>query len=598
MTIRPRLRNAAPFLSEWGLLLFLVLMALFRAVLLDDRLRPLAACKGCMALLTVQHDAAVLGVVLGAFVLAHLTKRHVLRRALRISICLVVLIYGLDLLVIGLYNMRLVGEDFFKYGREVGGVITIARRVIETWQGVAMALVLIALGGLMVGFVRSSGRPGRKAVGAVLASGMVLFAVGMIPSRRVFAHDWAYRNVFAINLDRAILASYTDEFGSALLESQEDLRRGDVCTSRPPARPNVVMVVLESFSMYQSRFFSGLRDFTPNLDRIAASHTAFTRFWANGFTTENGLIALLAGQVPTPGPDQIVFGGGFAFDGFSDLPHSLPRVFGSHRYHTAFLTAGDLAFSGKGAWLDALGFDELIGHDDPFFDGWPRLHFHAAPDSALYLRALDWVDARQPDQPFFLVIETVSSHHPFIEPGTRKKSEEAVFRYADRQLGLFYDALVARGVLDSVLLVVASDHRAMTPVSAEEFDRFGDEARALVPFVIADPVHPGARRVEDRYQQVDLASSIEGRLTGRSCPTMVRGDLLGDETTPPQCVMHTRGEDRGRVDIVCGDAQAAIRLRGDRTAVESGSLPDPKLLVDQLNLERLERRAVRGRRGG
>ncbi len=161
----------------------------------------------------------------------------------------------------------------------------------------------------------------------------------------------------------------------------------------------MVMVVLEGFSMYHSRFFSGLADFTPNLDRIAANHTAFTRFWANGFTTENGLIALLGGQVPTPGPDQIVFGGGFAFDGFSDLPHSLPRQFGSHGYQSAFLTAGDLSFSGKGAWLDELGFDELIGHDDPFFDGWPRLHFNAAPDSALYLRALHWLDEQPRTSP-------------------------------------------------------------------------------------------------------------------------------------------------------------------------------------------------------
>ncbi len=83
--------------------------------------------------------------------------------------------------------------------------------------------------------------------------------------------------------------------------------------------------------------------------------------------------------------------------------------------------------------------------------------------------------------------------------------------------------------------------------------------------MIADPARPGPRLVEDRYQQVDLATSIEAMLTGRSCPTMVRGDLLSDPPTPPQCVLHTRGEDRGRVDVVCGDDQAAIRLRGDRT---------------------------------
>ncbi|MFH1763437.1 MAG: sulfatase-like hydrolase/transferase, partial [Gemmatimonadota bacterium] len=231
---------------------------------------------------------------------------------------------------------------------------------------------------------------------------------------------------------------------------------------------------------------------------------------------------------------------------------------------------------------------------DPFYDGWPRLHFSAAPDSALYLRALRWLDEQPSDQPFFLVIETVSSHHPFIEPGTRGKSEEAVFRYADRQLGHFYDALVADGILDSVLFVVASDHRTMMSVQPGEMERFGEETRALVPFVIADPTRPGPRLVEDRFQQVDLAPSIEAMLTGRSCPTAVRGDLLSDPPTPPRCVLYTRGDDRGRVEVACGNDHAAIRLRGDRTRVESGSVPDQNLLVDQINFERLERRAVRG----
>lgn len=592
-TLLGAIRRSLPLLSGEALLLLLSILVVFRAALLDYRMRPLAACGGCTALLTVQHDAGVLGALLLFFALAQRPRPAPLRVGLRLFICAVVILYGLDVLVVFLYNMRLVVDDFFKYGREVGGILTIARQMIETPAGIGTLVVILMLAGLMSVFVRASAGLGRRATVAVATAGLILLGIGLLPTRRFFPHAWAYRNVFGVNLERGILSSYSEAFADTLRAGHRDLRVGEACSVRPPARPNVILVVVEGVSMYHSRFFSGLGDATPNLDRIAARHRAFTRFWANGFTTENGLISLLGGEVPTPGPEQIEFGGGFAFDGFFDLPRSLPRLFDAHGYRTAFLTTGDLSFSGKGAWLTALGFHEVRGHEDPFYDGWPRLHFRAAPDSALYLRALHWLDEQPADRPYFLVVETVSSHHPFIEPESHAKSEQAVFRYADRQLGRFYDALGTRGMPDSVLLVVTSDHRTMTPVRPEELERFGEEARALVPLVIADPAHPGARRVESRFQQVDLATTFAAMLTGSSCPTTVRGDLLSNPPTPPRCVLHTRADDRGRVDVVCGEERAAIRLQGDRTKIESGHLTDPRSLVDQVNYERLERGAVR-----
>jgi phosphoglycerol transferase MdoB-like AlkP superfamily enzyme len=419
----------------------------------------------------------------------------------------------------------------------------------------------------------------------------VLFIVGLLPSPRAVGQTWAYLNLFEVNLDRGAALPYSDAVAAALGASHEDLRTGGICTALPARRPDVLMVVVEGLSTYQSRFFSGLSDVTPNLDRIARRHTAFTRFHANGYTTEGGLIALLGGEVPLPSTGPVFFGGGFVYDGFFDLPRSLPRLFGEQGYRTAFLTTGDLAFGGKGAWLDSLGFDEVDGHDDPFYDGWPRMHFHAAPDSALYLRALRWLDERPGATPFFLVVETVSSHHPFIEPSTHRKSEPAAFAYADRQLGHFYDALDRRGRLDSLVLVVVSDHRTMTPLRPEEMDRFGEEAHALVPLVIADPARPGPRQVEARFQQVDLATSFNAMLTGRSCTTAVRGDLLADPPAPPRCTLHARADDRGKVDIACGDDRATVRLHGDDTRLESGSVPDAQSLVGQIDLERIERRS-------
>jgi hypothetical protein len=47
--------------------------------------------------------------------------------------------------------------------------------------------------------------------------------------------------------------------------------------------------------------------------------------------------------------------------------------------------------------------------------------------------------------------------------------------------------------------------------------------------------------------------------------------------------------------VVCGADRAAVRLGGDATRIESGAVPDAQGLLDQISLERLERRAARKR---
>lgn len=104
MNLRRRLQEASPLVSGGGILLILLLMAVFRALLLDSRMRPLAACRGCMALLTLQHDAAVSGVLLLVFGLTQFVRSKALRKGLLGVICLAIVLYGLGLLVVFMYN--------------------------------------------------------------------------------------------------------------------------------------------------------------------------------------------------------------------------------------------------------------------------------------------------------------------------------------------------------------------------------------------------------------------------------------------------------------------------------------------------------------
>jgi lipoteichoic acid synthase len=177
-----------------------------------------------------------------------------------------------------------------------------------------------------------------------------------------------------------------------------------------------LIVLLESFSSGHTTMYGGQGSKYPELERISHDGLRFTRFLANGFTTEHGLTAILGGRLPVfpAGVRRASLTGNTAFAGHYGLDASLPACAGSLGYHTEFLTSGDLSFTNKGNWLRSIGFARVEGHDAPHYHGLPRRRmFNAVSDSALYARALDRLEElRERGQPLLLVLEGVESHGP------------------------------------------------------------------------------------------------------------------------------------------------------------------------------------------
>ncbi|NJA06062.1 LTA synthase family protein [Methylococcaceae bacterium WWC4] len=399
-----------------------------------------------------------------------------------------------------------------------------------------------------------------------------------------YAHAWIYKNVIDYNLTILSEASpYSPAFRHAL-RYRETLS----CQTAAPAAPNVIVLMVESLSAYQSRFFSGIEDWTPNLDAIAAEQRAYTQFYANGFITEDGEIALLTGILPLYPPSSYSDDGGTSFHSFYDLPEALPRVLKPLGYRSEFLTTADLEFGNTGDWARRAGFDGVEGHDHPEYDRWERFHFQAAPDEALYRRLMDRVAMQR--GPYLLFAKTVSSHHPYINPETKEKSESAAIRYTDQQLGRFYRQLRASGFFDNGVLVIVGDHHSMTPLKKAEGERFGPfKASARVPLVLAGRgIPPG---VEARpFQQIDVYHSLRGLIEGRQCHGDWIGDLLAG--APPRFILHRRGDNRDMVSLFSEDADYLIKLDGDATRLAGKAPADPNLArewLDKVNAARIAR---------
>jgi phosphoglycerol transferase MdoB-like AlkP superfamily enzyme len=334
---------------------------------------------------------------------------------------------------------------------------------------------------------------------------------------------------------------------------------------------DVILVIVESLSSYQSDFFSGLRSYTPHLDAIARAHTAYTNFHANSFCSNAGRRALIGGSLAlplsNPMPDE-----------------TLIQVFKKNQFRTAVFYAAMPTVDGFGPWMDEVGPDDFSSSEDPFYNGDPRSGFNSISDARIYANVLDYLKRSNKSQPRFITVVTASSHQPFHNPVTRKQGIKAAFEYADKELGNFYEQLRAAHFFEHGTLIITSDHHTMTPVSDEERKRFGAAASSMIPLVIVDSEEPKPQIVSGLFQQADLLTTLDYYVSPSYSKSPWRGNLLTGETA--RSVFHCHGDQVDEVDVFCGEKHTLIRLNGDQSRIVEGDISNSQALR-RIHFERI-----------
>ena len=293
------------------------------------------------------------------------------------------------------------------------------------------------------------------------------------------------------------------------------------CHHSDEQSPNIMILMIESFSQQQSKFFSGIHDWTPNIDKIAQNNLAFTNFYANGTETEKAQISMLTGRIPVKASSTFFH----PFDGLFNVQDSLPKILKKHGYYTQYLTTADLNFSKTGEWVASLGFDYFEDSTNSFYDKYDKFSFKAAPDKALFSRVLDRIDSHK-GKPLFTYIKTVSTHRPFTHPETKLESEEGVFRYSDREIGIFFDQLKKRNFFEDSILIIVGDHHKMEPPTQEEIKHFGPiRSQSKVPLIVVSK-STKPQIISEQFQQTDIYNSFKNLVSDQSCTSKWLGDIF------------------------------------------------------------------------
>lgn len=408
---------------------------------------------------------------------------------------------------------------------------------------------------------------------------MFTFSVGFLYEPNTSVRSVFFRNYVDVNFNSTYSKAYTDQFVSTFTYSPES--NCSQIESRPP--DSIYIFLVESWSNYHSELFGNQNNWTPYLDYLAKNNISLKNFYANGFTTEAGLYSLLTGRLP------ILYGQIMKLDGAIGLmnfpkTNTLPYEMAKLGYHPYFITSGDLNFLDKGKWLKKIGFSSIIGAAD-YSDSSQRYLFNSVSDGELFDRVEHVIQSDS--RPKFIVIENVSTHAPFYSPGINGEpiqSEKKAFLYTDKLLS----DLISNVKTENSLIIVMSDHRAMTTITELEKEVSGGMSVSRVPAFIM--WNQKKWQLDKKIQQTDLMNSIVGLIQGRQCAGDVKGALFPiEQAISPKCIFHARGDSRELITVKCEEnlQEFNIVLDGDKTHAQMETT-ESKLAVDIVNYTRIQ----------
>jgi len=308
-----------------------------------------------------------------------------------------------------------------------------------------------------------------------------------------------------LNSVRTLLQQENDEW----LEPESTLVR---LTHQPEAdfgfKPNVVIVLMESFSGRNTSALGAPHILTPYFDRLSERGFLFTNFYANGTRSNYGLPAVLCSFPSLPGRSIMKrYNADHPFISLSEILHN-------RGYYNTFAYGGDLQFDNMEGFFTARKYDRFYGEDDfgseRVFARW------GIPDHVVYEMLTHSIDSFP--RPFQLTILTLSNHEPFDLPDSSVQqyfddSDSArVFNatlYADHALGKFMEQMQANPVFDSTIFVFTADHakwgRPRFMVDPKNFH---------IPLLIYSPPLLGTegRRIDKVGSQTDILPTLMGIL--------------------------------------------------------------------------------------
>ena len=340
---------------------------------------------------------------------------------------------------------------------------------------------------------------------------------------KVYFSDSAFLNHSAVNPMFSFIESMRrqENFGEqyrymqsetadSLFSRMTDTRSDSTKIMLNTHRPDIYIIIMESFSMKLWE-----TDAVPHLQAIANDGLMFTRFYANSFRTDRGLVAILSGFPAQPTMSLMKYPKKTAH-----LP-SIARHLREAGYATKYYYGGDADFTNMRSYLVSQGIGDIVS--DMSFPVKDRMSKWGVPDDKLFERLKADLQAARAGAPMLRIIQTSSSHAPFDVPYSRLADERLnAFAFTDECIGDFITSLKASPQWKNSLVILLPDHQGCWPVGISNEDL----GHYHIPMIWTGGALAKGGKVDTIGSQQDLAATLLGQLNISHDDMLFSKDML------------------------------------------------------------------------
>ena len=267
--------------------------------------------------------------------------------------------------------------------------------------------------------------------------------------------------------------------------------------------PDILIVIMESFASDIMPSMGSYKDVAVCLDSIAQQSILFTRFYANSFRTDRGMVSILSGYPAQPTTSIMRYP-----RKTSQLPSIARNLAKYKNYKTTYYYGGDADFCNMRSYLVSQGYQHIIS--DANFPIEDKLSKWGVPDHILAAKMMEDIKAQQNEKrPMLRILQTSSSHEPFEVPYHRLKDKRLnAFAYTDSVTGAIVREYRKLPRWKNTLIVFVPDHVGGYKENLNDHDR----SRYQIPLILAGGAISHPMKVGIIGSQHDIAATLLGQL--------------------------------------------------------------------------------------
>ncbi len=304
-------------------------------------------------------------------------------------------------------------------------------------------------------------------------------------------------------------------------------------------RPNVIMVLLESFASYKSGLGGNPLNPTPYIDAIANDGIYFNNFFTPHTGTARSVFAAMTGL-----PDiEIV-----KTSTRNPLAVKQNIIINAFKGYEKYYFLGGSASWGNIRGLLQGNIPGLHVYEEGSYAS-PRIDVWGISDLDLFKEANTILKA-QTDKPFFAVIQTSGNHRPYTIPddnhefkrsardeeevkqyGFHSMAEFNSYRFMDYSVGYFMQIARKQKYFDNTIFVFFGDHGIYadtgkhTPKSEMQL---GLHSYRVPLIIFAPKLLPGGKLLSKVASEVDVLPTLAGLGTDQYTNTTIGRDLFDE----------------------------------------------------------------------